>query len=96
MTKEFLKGKGIKYKEYDVSSDKKTQQEMIEKSHQYGLPVIDINGKILIGFDRMGLEKALKTKSLKLKAKKNVIRPSNRRRRPSRRSSRSLRRPKKT
>jgi glutaredoxin-like YruB-family protein len=97
MAKEFFRGKGIKYKEYDVSSNKEAQQEMIEKSHQYGVPVIDINGKILIGFDRVELEKALnklKIKNLKLKINTNV-RPSNRGRRPSRRGSRCLRRQKK-
>lgn len=63
MAKEFFKGKGIKYKEYDVSADEKAQQEMIEKSHQYGVPVIEIDGKILIGFNRLEIEKALKAKS---------------------------------
>lgn len=98
MTKEYFKEKGIKYKEYDVSRDKKAQQEMIEKSHQYGVPVFDINGKILTSFDRTKLEEALnkfKIKNLKLKINSNV-RPSNHRRRTGRCGCRSLRRQKKT
>jgi len=63
MAKEFFKSKGLTYKEYDVSADEKAQQEMIEKSHQYGVPVIEIDGKIIIGFDRARIEKALKPKT---------------------------------
>lgn len=82
MAKEYFKEKGIKYKEYDVSNDKKAQKEMIEKSHQYGVPVFDINGKILFTFNRTEIE--------------NVLRPINHRRRTSRSGSRNLRRQKKT
>lgn len=63
IAKEYFKEKGIKYKEYDVSNDKKAQKEMIEKSHQYGVPVFDINGKILLSFNRAEIEKALKPKT---------------------------------
>jgi glutaredoxin len=59
MTKEYLKEKKIPYKEYDVSQDEKAQQEMIKKSNQYGVPVIDIDGKIIIGFDKVKLEELI-------------------------------------
>ena len=44
----------------DVSSDEKAGKEMVEKSGQMGVPVIDIDGKILVGFDEEKLKGALK------------------------------------
>ena len=58
-TKEFLKEKKIKFEDIDVSSDEKAANEMIEKSGQMGVPVIEINGKIIVGFDKEEIEKAL-------------------------------------
>ncbi|HLC85990.1 MAG TPA: glutaredoxin family protein [Candidatus Nanoarchaeia archaeon] len=59
MTKEFLKENKIKYKEIDVSANEKAAQEMIKKSGQMGVPVTEINGKIIVGFDKQALKKAL-------------------------------------
>ena len=59
-TKEFFKENNIKYKEFDVSSDAKARQEMIKKSGQMGVPVIDVDGKIILGFDKEALKKVLK------------------------------------
>ena len=59
-TKEFLKSRKIKYKEIDVSKDRKAAEEMIKKSGQYGVPVLDINGKIVIGFDKEKIEQLIK------------------------------------
>ena len=50
-TKAFLKKNKLKYTEKDVSADQKAAQEMIKKSGQMGVPVLDINGKIIVGFD---------------------------------------------
>jgi len=50
--KKFLKEKGIDFSDIDVSSDEKELQEMIDKSGQMGVPVININGEIVVGFDR--------------------------------------------
>ena len=58
-TKEFLNKHGIKFKDIDVSSDSKAAKEMVEKSGQMGVPVIDINGTIIVGFDESALRKAL-------------------------------------
>ncbi len=61
-TKEFLKENDVEYEEKDVSSDKEAQKEMIEKSGQMGVPVIDIEGEIVVGYDpdklkgKLGLE----------------------------------------
>ncbi|HLD54623.1 MAG TPA: glutaredoxin family protein [Candidatus Nanoarchaeia archaeon] len=57
--KEFLKEKKIKFTIKDVSS-KKNADEMIKKSNQMSVPVIDIDGKIIIGFDKDKLNRQLK------------------------------------
>lgn len=59
MAKEYFKSKGISYEEYDVSKDIPRQKEMIEKTGQFGVPVIDIDGKIVIGFDKTKINKFL-------------------------------------
>lgn len=58
-TKEFLKAKGVKFEDINVGSNQKAANEMVEKSGQMGVPVIDIDGKIIVGFDKEELEKAL-------------------------------------
>mgnify|MGYP001577974673 CR=1 FL=1 len=52
MAKEYLTTKNVPYTEVDVSTDRAKQQEMIAKSGQYGVPVIDVGGKIIVGFDK--------------------------------------------
>lgn len=59
MTKDFLKKNNILYEEFNVSEDEKAREEMTTKSHQLGVPVIDINGEIFVGFNRLELERAL-------------------------------------
>jgi len=59
MAKEFLESKGVKYEDVDVSTDKKKAEKMIKKSGQMGVPVLDINGKIVVGFNRQNIEEAL-------------------------------------
>lgn len=62
MAKEFFKTNGIEYGEFDVAADEKARNEMIEKSHQLGVPVIEINGEIFVGFDKNALAEALNIK----------------------------------
>lgn len=50
--KKFLKEKGVEFQDIDVSSDEKELQEMVDKSGQMGVPVVNIEGKIVVGFDR--------------------------------------------
>jgi len=57
--KEFLDEKKVKYEDIDVGADKKAAEEMVEKSGQMGVPVTDINGTIIVGFDKAAIEKAL-------------------------------------
>lgn len=52
MAKEYFKSKGFEYEEHNVATDIPKQKEMIDKTGQFGVPVIDIDGKIVIGFDR--------------------------------------------
>ena len=62
MTKDFLRNNKIKFQEVDVQEDAKAAQDMIQKSGQTGVPVIEINRKIIIGFDRSEIKKALRLK----------------------------------
>ena len=59
MAKEFFKKNTVEYEEYNVASDEKAREEMMQKSHQMGVPVIDVNGEIIVGFDREHLSKLL-------------------------------------
>lgn len=61
-TKEFLKENKISFTDIDVAGDEKAAKEMIEKSGQMGVPVIDIDGKIIVGFDEAKLKKLLNLK----------------------------------
>ncbi|MFA5084173.1 MAG: glutaredoxin family protein [Candidatus Paceibacterota bacterium] len=95
MAKEFLKEKKIAYKDYDISRDEKALKEMIDKTHQYMVPVFDIDGKILINPNRIQLEEAIKNQKVKTK-KSYGTRSDNSRRGTGRSGRRGLRRPKKT
>ncbi|OGZ36708.1 MAG: NrdH-redoxin [Candidatus Portnoybacteria bacterium RIFCSPLOWO2_01_FULL_43_11] len=57
--KTFLKEKGIEFEDLDVSIDEKAREEMIEKTGQMGVPVTDIDGEIVIGFDKEKISKLL-------------------------------------
>ena len=59
MAKEFFEKNNIQYEEHDVSSDGKAREEMLQKSRQMGVPVIDVNGEIVVGFDRAHLAQLL-------------------------------------
>lgn len=58
--KAYLKEHGIEFEDIDVSSDEKAAKEMIEKSGQMGVPVVDINDEIVVGFDREMIKTLLK------------------------------------
>lgn len=60
MAKNFLRQKKVEFEDIDVSMNREAAIEMIEKSGQMGVPVLDINGNIIIGFDRNAIEAALK------------------------------------
>ena len=57
--KEFLKERNIKFEDIDISKDKSGRDDMIKKSGQMGVPVIEIDGKIIVGFDKEKITKLL-------------------------------------
>ena len=58
--KQFLEDKGVNFEDLDVSTDHEAQQKMLEKSGQMGVPVLDIGGEIIVGFDKERIKNALK------------------------------------
>jgi len=50
--KEFLKQRNIEFEDIDVTEDEKAREEMIQKSGQMGVPVVEIDGEIVVGFDK--------------------------------------------
>ena len=54
--KEYLHAREMDFEEVDVSADRQRAMEMIEKSGQQGVPVLDIDGEIIIGFDRSRID----------------------------------------
>lgn len=55
LAKEFFRENSIEYQEIDVSADQKAADDMVQKSGQMGVPVIDIDGEIVVGFDKTKL-----------------------------------------
>lgn len=59
MAKEYFRKNNIPFTEYNVAADLAKRQEMVEKTHQFGVPVILIDGKIVIGFDKSKINQLL-------------------------------------
>lgn len=59
MAKDFFTKNNVEYVDHNVAQDDRAREEMIKKSHQLGVPVIDIAGEIFVGFDQKGFKKAL-------------------------------------
>lgn len=57
--KRYLREKGIPFKDVDVSRDTAAARDMVRRSGQMGVPVIDIGGKIIVGFDRPKIDRYL-------------------------------------
>lgn len=58
-TKQFLKENNVPFEDADVSTNQQAAEEMIQKSGQMGVPVLDIEGEIIVGFDKERIKKAL-------------------------------------
>ena len=58
--KRFLEEKGIEFETIDVSVDLEAQKEMIEKTKQATVPVLDVEGEFVVGFDRKRICELLK------------------------------------
>lgn len=61
MTAKYLHDKGVEFVEKDIEADPDAQKELMEKIDNdfRGVPVTDVNGTLILGFDRAGLDKAL-------------------------------------
>lgn len=58
-TKQFLKDNNILFEDLDVSSNQQAAEEMVKKSGQMGVPVLDIEGEIIVGLDKEKIKTAL-------------------------------------
>ncbi|MFA5362260.1 MAG: glutaredoxin domain-containing protein [Candidatus Omnitrophota bacterium] len=59
IAKKFLQDNNVVFEDIDVSNDRQKAEEMIKKSGQMGVPVLDIEGKIIVGFDKESIKQAL-------------------------------------
>ncbi|MFA6531176.1 MAG: glutaredoxin family protein [Candidatus Micrarchaeia archaeon] len=59
MAKKYFDSKKVKYEDVNLNQQRDRVYEIIAKSGQTGVPVIDINGKIIVGFDRAAIDAAL-------------------------------------
>lgn len=57
--KAYLSSRGITFEEVDVSVDVNKARQLVEKTGQYGVPVLDIDGEMVIGFDRPRIDALL-------------------------------------
>jgi glutaredoxin 3 len=64
MAMKYLDDKKVKYQYIDVDKDPKAGMEAVEKSGQRGIPIIDMDGEIVVGFDRPKIDTFLKEKQL--------------------------------
>jgi len=63
IAKEYFKKSNIEYEEYNVAEDAEKRQDMFEKTGQMGVPVIEIDGQVVIGFDKSKVEELLEETS---------------------------------
>ncbi len=59
LAKQYFKENNVEFQEIDVAADQKKAEEMIEKSGQLGVPVIEIDKEVIVGFDKPKIQKAL-------------------------------------
>ncbi len=62
MVKDFLKENAVPFEDINVAENKDAANEIVEKSGQMGVPVVEINGGIIVGFDKDAMKKALNLK----------------------------------
>ncbi len=59
VAKEFLRERGIGFIEYDISKDQKKMVEVVSRTGRASVPVIEIDGEFIVGFDKNRLAKKL-------------------------------------
>lgn len=57
--KRYLRQRGVPFRDVDVSRNRREAERMVHKSGQTGVPVVEINGQIIVGFDRARIDRAL-------------------------------------
>jgi glutaredoxin 3 len=57
--KEYFKSKNIEFKEKDLTEDSEAAQWVLHHTGQLAVPVIDINGKVIVGYNRPAIDAAL-------------------------------------
>ncbi len=62
--REILEQNGISYEDRDITSDVTVMQELVDKTHQTAVPVVEIDGMTVVGADRRQIESLLQTKGL--------------------------------
>lgn len=60
VAKNYLKSRNIQFEEVDVSKNREAAVEMVQKSGQRGVPVIDIDGNIIVGFDQNAIDSLIR------------------------------------
>ena len=60
VAKDWLRKKKVPFTEYNVATNMAKAQEMVQKSGQMGVPVLNVNGKVIVGFNQAAIERALK------------------------------------
>ena len=60
MAKDFLKEQNIEFENIDVGADQEAAREMVKKSGQMGVPVVEIDGEVIVGFDKVAIVNALR------------------------------------
>ncbi len=68
LAKDYLKEKNIAFEDIDVASNSDAAQEMVKKSGQMGVPVLEVNGQIIVGWNKSAIEEALASKPSKVAA----------------------------
>ncbi len=60
LAKDYFRQKNVAFTEFNVAADHRKAEEMVRKSGQMGVPVIEINGRVIIGFNKPEIDRALK------------------------------------
>ncbi len=61
VAKKYLASKNISFQEVDVSKNREAASEMVKKSGQRGVPVLEINGSIIVGFDQNRIDRLIQS-----------------------------------
>jgi len=59
IAKDWLRKEGVAFTEYNVAQDQRKAEEMVRRSGQMGVPVLDVHGRIIVGFNQTEIERAL-------------------------------------